>query len=145
MTKMPSFSIIDHGTPDYADALGLRDEMLRNPMGLVTTPNEIEAERALTHVAGFVGDWLCATCLLVIEPERVRMKRVAVDPSVQGQGIGTGLLSFCERHAENLGIRELYAHARETAVRFYVKNGYATEGDYFDEVGIPHIVVRKRW
>ncbi|MEM8609389.1 MAG: GNAT family N-acetyltransferase [Myxococcota bacterium] len=145
MTEMPRFATIEHGGPDYAEAIRLRDDLLKNPAGRVTTPEEVEAERPLTHVAGFVGDWLCATCLLVFEPGRVRMKRVAVDPSVQSQGIGTGMLKFCEHHAEVNGVRELYAHAREHAVRFYEKNGYATEGEYFDEVGIPHIVVRKRW
>lgn len=145
MTATPRFAIIEHGTADYQRALVLRDDMLRNPLGRVTTPDEIEAERSLTHVVGFLEGRLCATCLLVVEPGRVRMKRVAVDPSVQGQGIGTGLVEFCEQHAESLGLRELYAHARETAVRFYEKNGYTTEGGYFVEVGIPHVVVRKRW
>lgn len=145
MATAPRFAIIEHGSPDYTSAIVLRDEMLKNPAGRVTTPDDVEAERTLTHAAGFVGDRLCATCLLIVEPDRVRMKRVAVDPSMQGQGVGTGLLEFCERHAESLGIRELYAHARETAVRFYTRYGYQIEGDYFDEVGIPHIVVRKRW
>lgn len=139
------FTVIEHDSPDYHEAVRLRDQMLRNPMGMVTTPAEIVQERTMTHVAGFLDDQICATCLLVFEADRVRMKRVAVDPSVQGRGIGTGLLDFCERLAEARGVRELYAHARDTAVAFYERNGYATEGDYFDEVGIAHIVVRKRW
>ncbi len=71
------------------------------------------------------------------------MKRVAVASSLQGGGLGTRMLRFCEDHARAIGASELRAHARETAVRFYVKNGFATEGEYFEEAGIPHVVVRK--
>ena len=117
--------------------------MLRNPMGMMTTVEEIEAEKDLIHIAGFEGGWLCATCLLVPERSAVRMKRVAVHPALQSTGIGTAMLRFCEALARDRGIRELYAHARETAVRFYQNAGYTTEGDYFNEIGIPHIVVRR--
>ena len=72
------------------------------------------------------------------------MKRVAVASSSQGGGIGTHMLQFCEAHARSIGAFTLSAHARETAVRFYVRNGFATEGEYFEEAGIPHVVVRKR-
>ena len=69
---------------------------------------------------------------------------VAVASRLQGGGIGTRMLRFCEDHARSIGASELSAHARETAVRFYVQNGFATEGEYFEEAGIPHVVVRKR-
>ena len=139
----PTFEVIRHGSEDYRAAVRLRDAMLRSPMGMATTVEEIEAESDLIHVAGFEGGRLCATCLLVPEGDAVRMKRVAVDPALQGAGIGTAMLRFCEDLARDRGSRELYAHARDTAVRFYENAGYATEGDYFDEIGIPHIVVRR--
>lgn len=137
------FETIQHGSDDYRVGVRLRDELLRNPMGIVTTEEEISAERALVHIAGFVSDRLCATCVLVPEGKAVRMKRVAVAPSFQDMGVGTTMLRFCEACAREMGATELYAHARKTAVRFYEKAGYKGEGDYFDEVGIPHMVVRK--
>jgi predicted N-acetyltransferase YhbS len=137
------FEIIEHGSDAYLAAVRLRDEVLRNPMGIVTTPEEMSAERALTHIAGFVLGEICATCVLVREGLAVRMKRVAVAESVQGQGIGTAMLQFSEAFAKEAGADEICAHARETAVRFYEKAGYVGEGHYFDEVGIPHLLVRK--
>ena len=143
MTATATFEIIRHGSDRYFTAVRLRDEMLVNPAGIVTTPDDVAAERELIHVAGFLDGELVATTLLVPDGQTVRMKRVAVASHVQNEGIGTQMLHFCEDHARNLGASELRAHARETAVRFYLKADFTTEGDYFEEAGIPHIVVGK--
>ncbi|MEM7134932.1 MAG: GNAT family N-acetyltransferase [Myxococcota bacterium] len=143
MNSQVRFQVIEHGSPEYRAAIRLRDEILENPEGRVTTPADVQAERAWTHVAGYLAGELRATCLLVDEPHRVRMKRVAVAASAQSQGIGTGLLAFCEDYARERGADEIYAHARQNAVRFYERAGYTSEGDYFEEVGIPHLLVRK--
>jgi len=137
------FEIIQHGSDAYLAGVRLRDHILRNPMGVVTTEEDMVAERALTHIAGFAAGELCATCVLVPEGHAVQTKRVAVATSFQDEGIGTAMLRFCEVRVKEMGAHELYAHARETAVRFYEKAGYIVEGDYFDEVGIPHVLVRK--
>ena len=139
------FEIIEHGSERYLAAVRLRDAILVNPAGVVTTAEDAAAERDSIHVAGVLDGEVVATCLLVPEAGALRMKRVAVASRLQGGGLGTGMLRFCEAHARAIGVAELTAHARETAVRFYVKNGFATEGEYFEEAGIPHVVVRKHW
>ena len=42
------------------------------------------------------------------------------------------------------GYEEIVLHARETALGFYQKLGYETEGDSFTEVGLPHSAMRKK-
>jgi predicted GNAT family N-acyltransferase len=37
----------------------------------------------------------------------------------------------------------MYCHARDSAVNFYLKNGYTGIGNYFNEDGIPHLKMRK--
>jgi predicted GNAT family N-acyltransferase len=144
MQRDVKFEIVEHGSNAYLAGVRLRDEILWNPEGVVTTEQDMAAERGLIHVAGFLDDELCATCALVPEGAAVRMKRVAVARGCQNQGIGTLMLRFCEQRARTLGAAEVYAHARHTAVRFYEKSGYLPEGETFDEVGIPHILVRRR-
>jgi len=144
MYSDPRFEIIEHGSERYLAAVRLRDEILVNPAGVVTTDEDVIAERDLIHVAGILDREVVATCLLVPEGTGVRMKRVAVASSLQSQGIGTRMLEFCEAHARSMGATTLSAHARQTAVRFYTNAGFATDGAYFDEAGIPHIMVRKR-
>jgi predicted GNAT family N-acyltransferase len=107
------------------------------------TKFEIIEHASESYVAGILDGEVVATCLLVPEAAVVRMKRVAVASSSQGRGIGSHMLQFCEAHTRSIGASTLTAHARETAVRFYLKNGFATEGEYFEEARIPHVVVRK--
>jgi predicted GNAT family N-acyltransferase len=137
------FEVVSHGSDTYREAVELRDDLLRNPMGMVTTREEQIAERDLIHVAGLRGGVVCATCLLVLQGSSMRMKRVAVAAAVQNSGIGSDMLRFCEELALAHGAGEMVAHARKPAIRFYEKAGYVAEGDFFDEVGIPHRVVRK--
>ena len=78
MPRRVSFAIIEHGSESYFAGVRLRDEILVNPAAVITTAQDVAAERELVHVAGFIDGELCATCLLVPEQEAVRMKRVAV-------------------------------------------------------------------
>jgi predicted GNAT family N-acyltransferase len=54
------------------------------------------------------------------------------------------LIRFSEGFARDRGYVEMIAHARESAAGFYDKLGYARSGDIFLEVGIPHVLVRRR-
>jgi len=83
MCPRAKIEIIEHGGESYLAAVQLRDEILVNPAGVVTTALDVAVERELTHVAGFLDREVVATCLLVPEAEVVRMKRVAVASSLR--------------------------------------------------------------
>lgn len=140
-----TFRVVPHGGDDYAACVKLREAILRVPLGLAFTDEEIAAEHDQTHIAGFDADGvLCATCALVAYgDDTLKMQRVAVADGRQGQGIGAGLLGFCETHARENGYRTIIANARGTAAPFYEKHGYMTEGEPFEEQGIPHIRVTR--
>ena len=40
-----ALKIIDHGTPEYRQMVKLRDDILRKPLGLGFTPQELEKEK----------------------------------------------------------------------------------------------------
>ncbi len=136
------FSIIDHGSADYLAAVRLRERILRAPLGLVFTPDELAAEKVHIQIAGVKGETVCACAVLVPEGKAMKMQRVAVAEDLQGQGIGGAMMKFCERLAADHGAEKVYVHARDTAVPFYEKNGYVAEGEMFDEDGIQHL---KMW
>lgn len=71
------------------------------------------------------------------------MQRVAVKEGFQNLGIASAMMMFCEDYALKNGYKEIYCHARETAVPFYLKNRYSVEGDIFIETTIPHLKMRK--
>ncbi len=71
------------------------------------------------------------------------MRQVAVVTDLRGRGIGKALVEHAEALAQSLGYRRTILHARETAVPFYEKLGYAKVGEGFVEVTIPHWAMGK--
>lgn len=138
------FKLLDYGGDEYKKAVALREEILRKPLGLFFTKEELEMEKEHVHIAGFLGQEMCATAVLVPDGEEMKMQRVALKSSFQGKGIGSSLMRFCEEYAVKHGFKSVYCHARETAIPFYSKNQYALEGKPFDEEGILHHKMRKK-
>ena len=68
-----------------------------------------------------------------------KIGRIAVITGLRGRGIGTLILRRLLDEARSRGIREPFLHAQVQAVPFYEKLGFASEGDEFDEAGIPHV------
>ena len=138
-----SFKIIEHDSPEYKIALHLSEGILRKPLGLTFSQEELEKEKDYIQVAGFIGDDVIATVALVPEGNILKMRRVVVRDDLQKQGIASAMMKFCEEYALRNEFREIYCHARETAVPFYKKNDYLSEGGYFEEQTIPHLKMRK--
>lgn len=137
------FTLVPHGSDAYLELVALRQEILRTPLGLRFTPEELAAEKDYLHIAAMQGDILCATAMLVPKGTRYKMQRVAVREGLQGQGIGSSMMEYCEAVALERGVHTIYCHARETAVPFYLKLGYIPQGQPFDEQGIPHLKMSK--
>ncbi len=138
-----SFKIINHGSREYEAAVKLREGILRKPLGLIFLPEELVAEKDHIQIAGFQGDEIISTAVLVPEGNDYKMQRVVVKQGLQDSGIGSKMLEFCEAYAKHQGIRFIYCHARYSAVNFYLKNGWVAEGDYFEEDTIPHLKMGK--
>ena len=137
------FKIIKYGTPEYKSAVSLRERILRRPFGLKFSEEELLAEKDHIHIIGLNGSEIIATAVLVPEGMYCKMQRVVVKEDLVGTGIGTMMMKFCEEYAKEHGYKSIYCHARDSAVNFYLKNGYQAEGDYFDEDTIPHLKMRK--
>ncbi len=137
------FKVIGYGTCEYKDAVTLREKILRRPLGLKFTPEELEKERDYIHFIGLIDNEIIATASLVPEQSTCKMRQVAVSEDMQNLGVGSKLVNFCEMYAKTQGWKSIHCHARNYAVRFYTKKGYISEGDYFKEVNIPHLKMTK--
>lgn len=139
-----ALKIIDHGSTEYLQMVKLRDDILRKPLGLGFTPDELESEKDNMLIAAFEDDRMLGCCMLVEElPGTVRLRQMAVLNDLQGKGIGRALMNFAENLARDRGYKILRMHARVNAVGFYEKVGYRIQGDQFEEVTIPHYVMEK--
>lgn len=124
--------------------VNLRNEILRKPLGLCFTKEELEREKDDILMGAFEDDRLLGCCLLTrMDVRTVRLRQMAVPNNMQGKGVGRALMIFAENIARDLGYKKLCMHARTTAVGFYRKLGYAISGDEFVEVTIPHYIMEK--
>lgn len=136
---------IAHGSEEYQRTVALRMNVLISPLGLTIPPEALAAEAADFHLTGSSPQGELLACM-ILTPEgnsSIRMRQVAVAAKRQKEGIGTALVEFSEQFAREKGFTEMTMHAREAAVPFYERLGYARYGERFEEVTIPHWKMRK--
>ena len=128
------------GSPAYALAVALRHEVLRIPLGLVFTVDQLASESDSHHLVALDEGGRILGCLMLTPHEsgEIQMRQVAVKPEQQGTGLGRALVEEAERRAKALGCSRMMLHARDKAIGFYERLGYRREGDLFMEVGIVH-------
>ncbi|RYZ50946.1 MAG: GNAT family N-acetyltransferase, partial [Chitinophagaceae bacterium] len=62
-----ALKIIDYGTKEYKQMLTLRNNILRKPLGLDFSQDELETEKNHMHMAAFEDDQMLGCCMLVEE------------------------------------------------------------------------------
>jgi len=139
-----ALKIIDHGSREYQQMVQLRNDILRRPLGLLFTPEELEREKEEILIGAFEEEKMLGCCMLIKQdPITVRLRQMAVLNNLQGKGIGRALMQFAENIARDLGFQKITMHARKTAIGFYEKLGYQAVGEQFEEVTIPHYIMEK--
>jgi GNAT superfamily N-acetyltransferase len=135
---------IDHGSREYRQMVGLREQLLRKPLGITFTSEELENEKDEVMIGSFDEEDMLGCCILTkVDEHTVRLRQMAVQPEYQRKGVGASILSFAENLARDKGYKYLIMHARDTAIGFYEKFGYKIKGNPFTEVGLPHHVMQK--
>ena len=136
---------IDHGSKEYKQMVALRMEILRKPLGLNFTEEELAKEKEDILIGAFDEDKILACCLLTkVDNATIKLRQMAVQNNLQGKGIGASMMSFAETVARDKGYRKLMMHARNTAIGFYEKFDFKVKGNEFIEVNVPHHVMEKR-
>ena len=137
---------IEFGTPAFDEALSLRNDILRIPLGLEFEPIDIQSEWNSYHIGMYDNGHSLQACLtlLPLNKKEIKMRQVAVSANQQSKGIGSALVTVSESFSKDRKFQKIVLHARNTAVPFYKKLGYKTEGKMFKEVGIPHYKMYKK-
>lgn len=136
---------IDHGTKEYLQMVELRENVLRRPLGLTFSHDDLIKEQNDILIASMDDDEMIGCGILThIDTDTVRLRQMAVHSRLHGKGIGASIISFAENIARDKGYRCITMHARDTAIGFYEKFGYRIKGDKFDEVTLPHHIMEKK-
>jgi GNAT superfamily N-acetyltransferase len=142
--------LVDYGSKEYQATIALRQEILRKPLGLSFTEEQLASESESFHLACYHQDELVG-CLILkpgradletvteIPPEKqIQVRQVAVAANMQGLGLGKKMMGFAETQAVGKGYRLIWLHARATALPFYETLEYKKAGELFEEIGLPH-------
>jgi ribosomal protein S18 acetylase RimI-like enzyme len=139
-----ALKIIDHGSREYQQMVQLRNDILRKPLKLTLTPEELEKEKDEILIGAFEEEKMLGCCMLIIvDPSTVRLRQMAVLNNLQGKGIGRALMQFAENIARDRGFKKIIMHARKSAAGFYEKLGYQVCSSEFEEVTLPHYEMEK--
>lgn len=90
--------------------------------------------------------WLPRPCPAAPGERAVQLRGMAVDPSLQGTGVGRAVLRAGTERAGEGGATLVWARARDSALGFYSAEGFETVGDAFidEATGLSHHLVLLR-
>lgn len=138
------FKVASYSSHEHKQALDLRNEFLRKPIGLPLLKNFSEEEKSWIHFVAIDKETVVGCVVaIVIDHANAKLRQMAVHENFQFQGVGTKLLGFAEAELKKSGIKNLLIHARMEAVGFYEKAGYVKKGEQFYEVSVPHFAMLK--
>ena len=139
-----ALKIIDHGSKEYRQMVQLRIDVLRKPLGLSFTDDELAKEKSHILIGAFEEEKMLGCCMLIkLEDGSVRLRQMAVLNNLQGKGIGRALTQFAENIARDIGYKKITMHARKPVTGFFEKLGYRVSSDEFLEITIPHYEMEK--
>ena len=134
---------IDHGSKEYQQMVLLRMEILRKPLGLGFTEEELAKEKEDILIGAFEEEKILACCLLTkVDNATIKLRQMAVQNNFQGKGIGASIMSFAETVARDRGYKKLMMHARDSAIGFYEKFDFSVKGNAFIEVNVIYPIIQ---
>lgn len=134
-----------YGSALYAQALRLREAILRKPLGLALTEEELADDALRRHFCAVAeGAVLGSVSFKPLGPHTLQLRQMAVAADRQRESIGARLLAYAEAWARRERYGMIILNARIGAEGFYARHGYALEGALFEENTIPHVRMTKR-
>jgi ribosomal protein S18 acetylase RimI-like enzyme len=134
------FRQISFGSGQYLAARALRQSVLRAPLGLPLSDDDLLGEDSQLHFGLFNDDDELVACVIAVPDgaEKVRVRQTAVAPEYQRQGLASRMMRELEAKLRALGVELVTLHARQSAISFYRNLGYESVGPEFMEVTLPH-------
>lgn len=142
---MITYRQITTANREYEAEKALRNRVLRAPLGLTLSEEDVRGEEQQIHVVAVDERGEAVGCVLIAPAAdgTARIRQMAVQEDFRGKGIGAGLMAHSETIARALPARKLTMHARLSARGFYERLGYRVTSDVFMQVTIPHVAMEK--
>jgi GNAT superfamily N-acetyltransferase len=131
----------------------LRRRVLRDDGPVIYHPDPRDEDETSVHYGGFLGTRLVVSASFFPSAPPMnsglityQLRYMATDFDVQGRGYGSRVLAFAEEDLRALGVEQLWANGRDTALGFYESVGWLRlEGSEHlsPETMLPHTVIFK--
>ena len=122
-----------------ADAFLVRQEVFIHEQGVPAELELDEYDPLATHALAYLDGHCIGTGRLVdLGGGQAQIGRMAVLSTYRNQGVGKQILEKLIDLAKSQGSESIVLHAQVTAIPFYEKLGFQTQGPIYDEAGIPH-------
>lgn len=132
----------------------LRRRVLRNDDPAIYQPDPRDGDETSIHYGAMLGPRLVVSASFFPSAPPMntslvtyQLRYMATDFDFQGRGYGTRVLAFAEDDLRDLGVEQLWANGRDTALGFYEAVGWLrVEGSEHlsPETMLPHTVIFKR-
>jgi ribosomal protein S18 acetylase RimI-like enzyme len=95
------------------------------------------------HFGAFTDNKLAGVVSLFQNGTSYQFRKLAVDAAMQKAGIGSSLLAYITKYAEENGGTRIWCNARTDAIGFYLKLGFVETEDRFSKNGIDYVIMEK--
>jgi predicted GNAT family N-acyltransferase len=139
--------LIKYKSQEFQQACQLRYELFFAEHGLPENIVQDKSQADYFHAAVLIAGFVVAYGQLVPQDNSVyQISQMVVKPNYQGQNFGSKILLYLIDRAREEKAIALTLNARITAVGFYQKFGFQTNGRQFYSAttGIPHITMNKK-
>ena len=115
---------IFYNSDEYQQMIALRFDVLRKPLNLTFTEEELQKDEHDFLLAAFNGSEIIGCCILKELGNKIfKLRQMAVHERYQQSGTGRQLINFAEEFSKQKNIFSMEMNARKNAVGFYEKLG----------------------
>lgn len=139
--------MIDYSSPEFQQAARLRYDLFFAEHNLPWSITQQSSQAKYLHAAILRQDTVLAYGQLVPNSDRIyQVCQMVVRPENRSQNLGRTILSFLINLAKKEDATALTLNARLTAVGFYQKLGFRSQGEPFpsNTTGVAHIRMNKK-
>lgn len=129
-----------------AQARRVREAVFVHEQGISRQDEWDDADARATHAVVLNPQGIpVATGRLLLDADgQAHIGRMAVLKAWRGQGLGLKIMRALEQAARQQGRDSIVLSAQCSAQKFYERQAYRPEGEVYEEVGIAHVLMRKR-
>jgi predicted GNAT family N-acyltransferase len=126
---------------ELAGAFAVRERVFCGEQGVPVEEELDGRDEQARHVVALAGETgrVVGTLRLLVEGERAKVGRVAVEREWRRRGVASRMLELALAGAREHGCAQVRLAAQVAATEVYGRAGFSVESEEFEEAGIAHV------